>query len=103
MGDMIHLQDKYERLDNMMQEFSQLKQEMITHLEAEKAHIISEIRHYPPPIPACDAQFNYLLEKRDRISVEIRRLQQVNDVDKLLNFVANSAFIGDVLKKELQD
>ena len=33
----------------------------------ELAQIVAEIRAYPPPIPACDAQFNWLLERRARI------------------------------------
>lgn len=36
-------------------------------LIAEKARIEEEIRNYPAPIPACDAQFNYLLERRAEI------------------------------------
>ncbi len=36
-------------------------------LVAEKARIAEEIRSYPAPIPACDAQFNYLLERRAEI------------------------------------
>lgn len=31
------------------------------------ASVEDEIRHYPTPIPACDAQFNYLLEQRSHI------------------------------------
>lgn len=27
-----------------------------------------EIRHYPTPIPRCDAQFNHLFEERERIA-----------------------------------
>jgi hypothetical protein len=33
----------------------------------ERARIVAEIRAYPPPIPACDAQFNWLLERRAEI------------------------------------
>ncbi len=42
-------------------------------LIAEKARIAAEIRSYPAPIPGCDAQFNYLLERRaeiDRVLAE---------------------------------
>lgn len=49
-------------------------QEIRGHLETKKRQIADEILHYPPPIPACDAQFNYLLEERTRISQEIDRL-----------------------------
>jgi hypothetical protein len=46
-------------------------------LEAEKARLIDEIAQYPRPIPACDAQFNYLLEKRGEI---LQALGQVHHV-----------------------
>ena len=29
-------------------------------LEQQRVRIQEEIAHYPPPIPACDAQFNHL-------------------------------------------
>ena len=31
------------------------------------AGIDAEIRAYPTPIPRCDAQFNHLLEERERL------------------------------------
>ena len=40
-------------------------------LRSEKARIRREISAYPPPIPACDAQFNYLLEQRNRVAQEL--------------------------------
>lgn len=36
-------------------------------LQNEKALLVEEIRAYPRPIAGCDAQFNYLLERRDAI------------------------------------
>ena len=45
-----------------------------TQLEAEQRRINEEIKLYPHPIPACDAQFNYLLEERTRIAQELARL-----------------------------
>jgi hypothetical protein len=38
-----------------------------TALEQEKVRIYEQIGHYPPPIAACDQQFNYLLAKQTRI------------------------------------
>ena len=43
-------------------------------LEAEKHRLDEEIRHYPTPIPRCDAQFNHLFERRARIVEELARL-----------------------------
>ena len=49
------------------------------HLEAEKQQIFQEIRHYPPPIPACDVQFNGLLTERAAI------LQALGQVESILH------------------
>ena len=43
-------------------------------LEALKETVAEEIRRYPPPIPACDAQFNRLLELRRLLPRELARL-----------------------------
>jgi len=43
-------------------------QQVNAQLEAEKRRINDEINHYPPPIPACDAHFNYLLEQRAAVA-----------------------------------
>ncbi len=41
-------------------------------LRARLAHmqeaVAVEINAYPPPIPACDAQYNHLLERREALS-----------------------------------
>jgi hypothetical protein len=47
-------------------------------LEAEKWRVMEEIANYPPPIPACDVQFNFLLEERARITRELNRLQALS-------------------------
>ena len=47
------------------------------HIEAERIRLNAEIGTYPGPIPACDAQFNYLLEKRTRLSAELHRVDQL--------------------------
>lgn len=52
-------------------------QEVFTYLEGRKQHIADEIMHYPPPIPACDLQFNYLLEERARIGQLLRALEEL--------------------------
>ncbi len=51
--------------------------EIKTSLEEKRNLINEEIRNYPPPIPACDAQFNYLLEERARLTMELNRLQEI--------------------------
>lgn len=44
-------------------------------LENERHRVNEEIKNYPTPIPACDAQFNYLLEERTRIAEELEQLK----------------------------
>ena len=43
-------------------------------LEALKETVAGELRSYPPPIPACDGQFNRLLELRRLLPRELARL-----------------------------
>ena len=45
-------------------------------LERERDQIFERIRSYPSPITACDEQFDYLLEERDRIVSELARARQ---------------------------
>jgi len=45
-------------------------------LEKERDRIHEEIRGYPPPIAACDEQFNYLLEQRAQVSRELARMNE---------------------------
>jgi hypothetical protein len=37
--------------------------------------VADEIRTYPTPVPACDAQFNHLLELRRMLPEELARLE----------------------------
>ncbi len=43
-------------------------------LEQMQEAVAAEIRAYPPPIPACDAQFDHLLERREALSEAVARL-----------------------------
>ncbi len=38
-----------------------------------RAAVAAGINAYPPPIPACDAQFDHLLERRDALSEALAR------------------------------
>ena len=46
------------------------------HLQSLTSAIQDEIRNYPTPIAGCDQQFNYLLEKRDQLIRETRRINE---------------------------
>ena len=83
--------------------------ELEDHLQNARRSILAEIRNYPPPIAACDQQFNYLLEQRDRIAGELSRLASIRrgnstretDVKGLVDFVNASDCIGHEVKKHL--
>ena len=40
----------------------------MTHLEAARATLIAEIKHYPTPVAGCDVQYNHLLEEKSRVN-----------------------------------
>ncbi len=46
-------------------------------LEKKKQEVQDEILHYPPPIPACDQQFNYLLEQRALLAQAVRQVNEI--------------------------
>lgn len=80
------------------------------HLENEMRRVREEIRNYPAPIPACDAQFNFLLEEREAISLELIRARELMDEDSNSEFsrrfvdafLDSSAYLGDSEKKEIR-
>ncbi len=43
-------------------------------LERMQEAVAAEIRTYPAPIPACDAQYNHLLVRREALSAALARL-----------------------------
>ena len=43
-------------------------------LEHMREAVAKEIHTYPPPIPACDAQYDHLLERRAALSAALARL-----------------------------
>ena len=75
------------------------------HLEAEKQQIFQEIRHYPPPIPACDVQFNGLLAERAAILQALGQVESILQqgltgeaaVGLLDDFVRTSPYVDDAL------
>jgi hypothetical protein len=68
------------------------------------AAVEREIRQYPAPIPACDAQFNHLLEERSGIPQEMVRAGIAAEVSKSLperqraldEFIAASAYVDGI-------
>jgi len=70
-------------------------------LEAVRKPIYDEIARYPMPITGCDAQYNYLLEKRDAILREIGRLEAASraagdEPDAAAAFIRDSPYCQDI-------
>ena len=65
------------------------------HLQLTRLKILTEIQHYPTPIPHCDQQFNWLLEQRDSVSEELHTLEELRERAEaaLAEFVQTSRFI----------
>ncbi len=60
-----------------MDAVDQAIEEIRDRLSAAKALIKDELRHYPQPITACDAQYNHLAEARRKLSSEMARLDEI--------------------------
>ncbi|MEJ2130435.1 MAG: hypothetical protein P8Y95_02145 [Gammaproteobacteria bacterium] len=52
---------------------------IIEQLRDELSDVQRDIRSYPMPIPACDEQFNSLLERREELSRELARARELSD------------------------
>jgi hypothetical protein len=80
-----------------------------SHLENERERLYEEIKDYPRPIPACDAQFNYLLEERSSIADELDRMYEASeeslrsgDSIKLVEeFITSSRYLNTEAKQRL--
>ncbi len=48
----------------------------LTHL---REAVAAEIRAYPAPIPACDAQYNHLLERRKALAAALASLDATRE------------------------
>lgn len=66
-----------------------------TELQRQHDLVINEIREYPFPIPACDAQYNYLLEQRAELFRAIKAIDRIahDDIPGIKTFVKASPFI----------
>jgi hypothetical protein len=81
-----------------------------TRLESEKERIYEEIRSYPRPIPACDQQFNFLLEERTRIARELQRLDEAfqpgltgsDALARIEEFIGASSSLDDAARREIR-
>jgi hypothetical protein len=85
-------------------------QEIKSELERRKNQIYGEIRSYPPPITACDEQFDHLLAEQRRISRELDRMHaasQASVVNRdpartIDEFIRSSTCIGDEAEQRIR-
>ena len=72
------------------------------YIETRRRPIQDEIRKYPPPIPACDAHFNHLLEQRAMLSRELQRLEAARrDGATVDAFIQTSPCVDDGAVQEM--
>lgn len=70
----------------------------------------NEIRTYPAPIPACDAQFNHLLDEREALSSELARVRELmirgagseDSSSAIDSFLNASDYLDAATKKEIR-
>jgi hypothetical protein len=80
-----------------------------SYLENERERIYEEIKNYPRPIPACDAQFNYLLEERTCLADELNRMYEAseeslrshNSIKLVEEFITSSRYLNTEAKQRL--
>jgi hypothetical protein len=79
-------------------------------LATKRFGISGEIRKYPPPIPACDQHFNYMLEERARISDDMNRVVKLftakqarkDCIESIEEFVRSSPDLDDDAKRGIR-
>ena len=79
-------------------------------LTQQKTDLNAQIENYPPPIPACDTQFNYLMEKRSKVYQELSQLKTLMnlshtdelDENSIAHFINSSDFIDKSWLEEHQ-
>ena len=80
------------------------------YLLAERDRVNEQIGTYPPPIPACDAQFNYLLDERNRIANELKQIDAMLikwasegvKIEEIENLIASITHIDTKLVDKLR-
>jgi len=67
-------------------------------LEALATSVAADIRAYPRPITACDAQFNHLLELRRLVPLELQRLEAAAQASGMTaeEFIGSSPCAADL-------
>lgn len=70
-------------------------------LDAERRALQDEIRAYPPPIPACDAQFNALTERRSALAEARHAAGRCGDRQALSSLLASTVLLSAERRERL--
>lgn len=76
-----------------------------SHLELELRDVQGKIKSYPTPIPACDEHFNWLLEERTKISIELANARELSTDERLgliRDFIRSSAHFDEVQRQRIE-
>jgi hypothetical protein len=77
-----------------------------TALQARRIAISRELAAIPPPVPACDVDFNRLLEDRGRVADELQRLNRLlaggASNEAMLDFCRDSTFLTGAVMQEIE-
>jgi len=75
-------------------------------LDACRIAISRELATIPPPVPACDVDFNRLLEDRGRIADDLQRLNRMlvtgESDEAIWCLCRESTFLSDAVKREIE-
>jgi len=75
-------------------------------LDARRIAISRELASIPPPVPACDVDFNRLLEDRGHIADDLQKLNRLivaGEADEaILHFCRESLFLSEAVKREIE-
>jgi len=73
-------------------------------LEAKREALSRELSTIPPPVPACDVNFNRLLEDRAGVIDELQRLRRLLatgvDADRVRDFCQGSVWLSEATKAQ---
>jgi hypothetical protein len=92
--------------EDRLEDIEQRLREVRDHLREMKHRLDEEIRHYPTPIPRCDAQFNHLFEQRARLNGTLERIDAstgpAESIGLLEEFVSSSAYLDEPAEAALR-
>ena len=79
-------------------------------LEKVKTRINKQIGSYPSPIPACDVQFNFLLKERSKITLALKKVDnlltkcqaEILEIETIAELIKTSNQIDDDMAEGLK-